>query len=155
MNYRGKGLDHGHAGAVHGGDRLPWVKTGESDNYKALKRIGWQVHVYGAAEERLARACAERRLPLEVFPWSDVMGHAGLRRNALYLIRPDTYVALAETAQSAEAIEQFFAKAGIRPSRSASNAWRSARAQLGRVGVWRGGVRPGMSVCRPFRLAVP
>jgi exodeoxyribonuclease-5 len=25
----------------------------------------------------------------------------------------------------------------------------------GRVGVWRGGVRPGMSVCRPFRLAVP
>ena len=29
-------------------------------------------------------------------------------------------------------------------------------AQLeGRVGMWRGGGRPGMSVCRPFRLAVP
>ena len=25
----------------------------------------------------------------------------------------------------------------------------------GRVVVWRGGFRPGMLVCRPFRLAVP
>jgi len=115
LNYRGKGLDHGRVGAVHGGDRLPWVKTSEGDNYKALKRIGWQVHVYGAAEERLARWCGERRLPLEVFPFRDAMGHAGLRENALYLIRPDTYVALAEGAQSVDAIEQFFAKAGIKP----------------------------------------
>ena len=26
---------------------------------------------------------------------------------------------------------------------------------FGRVGVWRGGVRVSISVCRPFRLAVP
>ena len=35
--------------------------------------------------------------------------------NALYLIRPDTYVALADSAQSAEVVAQFFAKAGIKP----------------------------------------
>ena len=115
LNYRGKGLDHGHAGAVHGGDRMPWVKTSESDNYESLKRIGWQVHVYGAAEERLMRWCKDKRLPLEVFPWDDATGHAGLKRNALYLIRPDTYVALAQNAQSVDAIEQYFAKAGIEP----------------------------------------
>jgi hypothetical protein len=26
---------------------------------------------------------------------------------------------------------------------------------MGRVGVWRGGYRSSISVCRPFRLAVP
>jgi 2-polyprenyl-6-methoxyphenol hydroxylase-like FAD-dependent oxidoreductase len=26
LNYRGKGLDEGHAGSVHGGERLPWVR---------------------------------------------------------------------------------------------------------------------------------
>jgi hypothetical protein len=29
------------------------------------------------------------------------------------------------------------------------------KARIGRVGVWRGGVRLSISVCRPFRLAVP
>jgi len=115
LNYRGKGLDHGHVGSVHGGDRLPWVRTRDGDNTKALKRIGWQVHVYGAAEERLRRWCEARRIPIEVYPLSDAMGHAGLRENALYLIRPDTYVALAEPSQAVSAVEQFFAKVQIKP----------------------------------------
>jgi 2-polyprenyl-6-methoxyphenol hydroxylase-like FAD-dependent oxidoreductase len=119
LNYRGKGLDQGRAGAVHGGDRLPWTKMGTGDNYRALKRIGWQVHVYGAAEEGLARWCGERGLALEIFPWDEAMAHAGLTENALYLIRPDTYVALAESAQSVDAIEQYFAKFHIRPLTSA------------------------------------
>jgi hypothetical protein len=115
LNYRGKGLDNGHVGPVHGGDRLPWVKLGESDNYQAFKRIGWQIHVYGTANDNLARWCDEQRLPLAVFPWNEEMNHAGLRENALYLIRPDTYVALAERNQSAEAVEQFFAKVEVKP----------------------------------------
>ena len=40
LNYRDMGLDKGRAGSVHGGERLPWVKTGDSDNYDALKHIG-------------------------------------------------------------------------------------------------------------------
>jgi hypothetical protein len=35
------------------------------------------------------------------------------------------------------------------------NADTVARAGVGRVGVWRGGYRSSISVCRPFRLAVP
>ncbi len=54
ITYRGKGLDQGHAGPVHGGDRLPWVKVGDSDNYAALKRMVWQVHVYGTPGGRVA-----------------------------------------------------------------------------------------------------
>lgn len=36
INYRGKGLDAGHAGPLHGGDRFPWVRIGDGDNYEPL-----------------------------------------------------------------------------------------------------------------------
>jgi 2-polyprenyl-6-methoxyphenol hydroxylase-like FAD-dependent oxidoreductase len=115
LNYRGKGLDQGRVGAVHGGDRLPWAKIGAIDNYRALKRIGWQIHVYGTAEAGLQSWCEGRSDPLHAYPWNGAMQHAGLEENALYLIRPDTYVALAEPNQSVEAVEQFLAKVQIRP----------------------------------------
>ncbi|HEY1863649.1 MAG TPA: FAD-dependent oxidoreductase [Roseiarcus sp.] len=115
LNYRGKGLDEGHAGPVHGGDRLPWVKMGGTDNYKALKRIGWQIHVYGKADDYVKRWAEGRRIPLEVYAWTEDMRHAGLRENALYLIRPDTYVALASPAPSVDAVEHYLAKVHINP----------------------------------------
>ncbi|RBP05689.1 2-polyprenyl-6-methoxyphenol hydroxylase-like FAD-dependent oxidoreductase [Roseiarcus fermentans] len=115
LNYRGEGLAEGRAGAVHGGDRMPWVKAGAGDNHQALAAIGWSAHVYGAADDGLRQWSEARRVPLAVFPWEKPMGHAGLRENALYLIRPDTYVALAETAQSVDAVERFFARTQIRP----------------------------------------
>ena len=40
----------------------------------------------------------------------------GLRENALYLIRPDTYVALALPAPSVDAVEHYLAKVQINPS---------------------------------------
>ena len=44
VNYRGSPLSEGRAGAVHGGDRLPWVPLAEdSDNFAPLSSIGWQV----------------------------------------------------------------------------------------------------------------
>jgi 2-polyprenyl-6-methoxyphenol hydroxylase-like FAD-dependent oxidoreductase len=115
LNYRGKGLDEGVAGPVHGGDRLPWVALDGGDNYDAFREIRWQVHVYGAAEANLERWCAEHGVALHAFPWRQSMNKAGLRENALYLVRPDSYVALADPTQSAAAIEHFFAKARIKP----------------------------------------
>ncbi len=94
---------------------MPWAKLGESDNYQALKRIGWQIHVYGTAEADLRAWCEARSVPLHAYPWSGTMRHAGLQENALYLIRPDTYVALAEPIQSVAAVEQYFAKVQIKP----------------------------------------
>ena len=114
MNYRGKGLDEGHAGPVHGGDRLPWVKMGDSDNYKALKRIGWQIHVYGKADDYVKRWAEGSRIPLETYAWTEEMRH-GARENAFYLIRPDTYVALALPAPSVDAVEHYLAKVQINP----------------------------------------
>ena len=44
------------------------------------------------------------------------MHDAGLRQDALYLIRPDTYVALADTAQSIDGLARYFETKGIKPS---------------------------------------
>ena len=79
VNYRDSPLSEGAAGAVQGGDRLPWVETGPGeDNFAPLTSLAWQVHVYGEPRPGLAEACAELRLPLHVFAWQPAMRRAGL-----------------------------------------------------------------------------
>jgi 2-polyprenyl-6-methoxyphenol hydroxylase-like FAD-dependent oxidoreductase len=111
VNYRGSSLGQGRAGTVYGGDRLPWVKAGRSgrdaDNFAPLGSLDWQVHVYGEANRQIAAACEARNVPLHVFPWRAETGQAGLRRNAVYVVRPDGYVALADADGSAAAIESY------------------------------------------------
>jgi hypothetical protein len=114
LNYRGKGLDVGHAGTVHGGERLPWVRGEGFDNYGPLKRMDWQVHVYGEAQDALKRWCGARGVPMHTYPWSDAIGEAGLKKDAVYLIRPDTYVAFASMAQDPVAMDAFLEKVRIR-----------------------------------------
>jgi hypothetical protein len=108
LNYRGMPLSAGAAGQVHGGDRLPWVRGPEPDNFAPLAQIAWQVHVYGAASPPLTQWCSAHGLPLHEFPWSEACETAGLARNALYLMRPDTYVALADPAGDPRALENYF-----------------------------------------------
>jgi hypothetical protein len=50
---------------------------------------------------------------LNVFAWRPEHEGAGLTRNALYLLRPDTYVALAEPAGSPEALDLYFKDIGV------------------------------------------
>jgi 2-polyprenyl-6-methoxyphenol hydroxylase-like FAD-dependent oxidoreductase len=117
VNYRGTALSAGSAGDVHGGDRLPWVADGASDNYGSLQAIGWQAHVYGSVAETLRAACAAHGLPLHVFPWSAAHGAAGLERDALYLLRPDTYVALADRAADPATLTGYFSERQLHPAR--------------------------------------
>jgi 2-polyprenyl-6-methoxyphenol hydroxylase-like FAD-dependent oxidoreductase len=119
LNYRDGPLSHGRAGEVHGGDRLPWVRVGEADNYESLRNIVWQVHVYGTPNEALAAWCRDHGVPLQQFAWSPEHEAAGLARDALYLLRPDTYVALADSAGSAQALGSYFSGRGIGPRASA------------------------------------
>jgi FAD binding domain len=107
VNYRGSPLSEGHFGSVRGGDRLPWVKTAEVDNYPSLTALDWQVHVYGEATDDLRRLCAVRNLKLQIFPWQAGMHHSGLRRNTAYLVRPDGYVAMAEADGKGGAIAPY------------------------------------------------
>ncbi|WP_363350891.1 FAD-dependent monooxygenase [Methylocystis echinoides] len=114
LNYRGGPLSVGEAGAVAGGDRLPWAPMDGSDNFAPLSELSWQAHVYGAAGPALAAWCADHGLPLHVFDWGPTHVAAGLKRDALYLVRPDGYVALADPAAAPAALERYFAQRGIR-----------------------------------------
>ena len=114
LNYRDGPLSVGAAGHVHGGDRLPWVPIGGRDNFEPLQAMTWQVHVYGFANTQLADWCACHDVPLHVFDWQPEHEAAGLARNATYLIRPDTYVALADPSGAPEALELYFSDQEIR-----------------------------------------
>jgi 2-polyprenyl-6-methoxyphenol hydroxylase-like FAD-dependent oxidoreductase len=117
VNYRGSSLSEGQAGTVHGGDRLPWVKTGsngiDTDNFAPLTSLDWQAHVYGSATSELQAACDGRNISLRVFPWRPEMSRTGLRRNAVYLVRPDGYVALADPGGSATAVTSYLSARGL------------------------------------------
>ena len=110
LNYRGGPLSAGRAGQIHGGDRLPWVAVDGQDNFASLAAIAWRVHVYGAASEELASWCSGRGLALNVFGWRPEYLEAGLQRDALYLLRPDSYVALVDASGSPQALERYGAE---------------------------------------------
>jgi 2-polyprenyl-6-methoxyphenol hydroxylase-like FAD-dependent oxidoreductase len=97
VNYRHGPLSAGAAGDVWGGDRLPWLPLeGGGDNLEPLKSLDWQVHVYGEATTSLAKLCRARSLPLHLFDWQPRYRKSGIKQNAIYLIRPDGYIGLAE-----------------------------------------------------------
>ncbi len=115
LNYRGSPLSAGAAGHVHGGDRLPWAPGDSGDNFTPLSATTWQVHVYGSPSAELAAWCAGRGLPLHAFDWTAAHEAAGLARDALYLLRPDTYVALADGSGNPAALDAYFADRGMKP----------------------------------------
>jgi 2-polyprenyl-6-methoxyphenol hydroxylase-like FAD-dependent oxidoreductase len=114
LTYRGSALSDGVAGEVHGGDRLPWAPADGVDNFSTLSAMTWRAHVYGEARPDLVDWCARHDLPLEAYAWSPRHAAAGLARDALYLLRPDTYVALADPAGEPAALDRYFIARGIR-----------------------------------------
>lgn len=107
IHYPDSPLSQGDAGGVQGGDRLPWVRTDTQDNFEPLRSLDWQAHVYGETGKALVSACQELRLPLHAFPWTSRTKDAGFKRNAFYLVRPDGYIALASSEQSAGKLMSF------------------------------------------------
>jgi len=114
LNYRGGPLSRGAAGHVQGGDRLPWVRSDDADNFASLASMDWQVHVYGTPSAELAAWCGGHNVSLHVFGWRSEYEAAGLARDALYLLRPDTYVALADGSGAPDALARYFQDQGIR-----------------------------------------
>jgi 2-polyprenyl-6-methoxyphenol hydroxylase-like FAD-dependent oxidoreductase len=120
VNYRGRPLSAGSAGRVHGGDRLPWVRTAADDNHESLDVPEWQVHVYGAATPQLHEWCRQSGLTLNVFAFAPEHAAAGLTRNALYLLRPDTYLALVDPQAQPRTLANYFAARSLRPGKVGS-----------------------------------
>jgi 2-polyprenyl-6-methoxyphenol hydroxylase-like FAD-dependent oxidoreductase len=109
VNYRGSRVSEGRAGGVHGGDRLPWVAPplNGTDNFAPLTSLDWQVHVYGEATREMVAVCKERALALHALPWREECHRAGLLRNAVYLVRPDGYIGLADPHARPEALTAY------------------------------------------------
>jgi 2-polyprenyl-6-methoxyphenol hydroxylase-like FAD-dependent oxidoreductase len=113
ISYRHGPLGAGQAGAVRGGDRLPWAPAHGGDNFASLATPVWQVHVYGEARPELSVWAAEQGIPLQVLTWAAQHGHAGLERNAAYLLRPDSYIACADPTGGPQAFDDYFRQRGL------------------------------------------
>ncbi len=106
IHYPDSPLSAGKAGHVHGGDRLPWVGPGLG-NFAALRSLDWQVHVYGEMASELSSVCRNLHLDTHEFAWGERAHDAGFARDAMYLVRPDGYVAMAMPEQSAGALKEY------------------------------------------------
>jgi 2-polyprenyl-6-methoxyphenol hydroxylase-like FAD-dependent oxidoreductase len=115
IHYEDSPLSEGKAGSVHGGDRLPWVHLKDGDNFQPLRSLAWQAHIYGTVDEALEKLCRRIGLAIHSFAWSEGIDSAGFERDALYLVRPDGYVALAANRKSAvEKLAAFVEKLALR-----------------------------------------
>ena len=127
----------GAKAAAKAGDRLPWAEHTEGevegkhaaseqsegefaanrrqDNFAFLKSATWQVHVYGQAPAWATRKLADAGLTLYVFPWTAATGRNGLRRDVLYLVRPDGYIGLvlADQVDAEKKLEAYTASWGV------------------------------------------
>jgi 2-polyprenyl-6-methoxyphenol hydroxylase-like FAD-dependent oxidoreductase len=109
LNYRASALSSGKTGRICGGDRLPWVceAGGDRDNFAALRSLDWQIHVYGNAMPAMKTLSESRGIPLHEFPWRAKMSDTGLVHNAVYLLRPDGYIAVTNSKGDAAAIARY------------------------------------------------
>ena len=74
---------------------------------------GWRLQVHGAVAPSLAAAAAAHGLPVDAFPWTAAAGHAGLARDAAYLLRPDGHVGLADPRQDPGRLAAYAARHGL------------------------------------------
>jgi hypothetical protein len=82
--------------------------------FAPLRSLDWQVHVYGQADAKLHTTCREQGLPFQTSAWSDDAQEAGLERDALYLVRPDGYVALAASGGAARRLTSYRERLNLR-----------------------------------------
>ncbi|UOY87809.1 FAD-dependent monooxygenase [Bacillus glycinifermentans] len=112
IHYRDSFLSTGKAGKLHGGDRLPWVE--EIDNFAPLKTADWQIHIYGKAGEGMRETAKNLKLALHEFQWSRACDKAGFLKDALYLVRPDGYIGLADRNQDTRKLREYFSQCKIK-----------------------------------------
>ena len=117
LNYRGGPLSRGAAGHVQG-RRSP-----------ALGADRWRRQFCFARQHGLAGPCLRLRpapnsphgardhnMPLHAFGWRSEYEAAGFARDALYLLRPDSYVALADASGAPDTLARYFDDVAIRPA---------------------------------------
>lgn len=90
-----------------------WLIPG-GDSHAPLGALDWQVQVYGTASPALRAAATGRGLALHVLPWDRGVAAKGLARDALYLVRPDGHVGLADAAADPATLEAYAERWAVR-----------------------------------------
>jgi hypothetical protein len=120
VSYHDSALSEGKTNTIIAGDRLPWIRMNGSDNFAPLVSLRWQVHIYGGARNDLSATCSALGIELHEFEWSKAARDAGVLDGALYLIRPDGYVGLADPSADVSRLRAYLARWSCSPS---SESW--------------------------------
>lgn len=122
IEYRDSTWSEGHAGALHAGDRLPWVapaREGDADNFTPLTSLDWQVHLYGTEALDLGPTCGAHDIGLHTFPFDAPTEAASLERGAIYLVRPDGYLGgVFRGPHAKDGLAQYLVSHGVRGRRA-------------------------------------
>jgi hypothetical protein len=70
----------------------------------------------------MVAVCDGRGLALHTFPWQAAAARAGLARDAVYLVRPDGYVGLADPEAGPGRLERYLDARRLRPLHAARAA---------------------------------
>lgn len=108
--YPGSALSEGR------GERLPWTRLADgSDNHADLQGFVWRAHLYGEPPAGLDAGLADLGVAFRAFPWEPGFRRTHLQRDALYLVRPDGYVALTDMKPSAARVAAYLRQRGVQP----------------------------------------
>jgi hypothetical protein len=115
VSYRGSDLSQGRTGKLHAGDRLPWLRQPDgTDNFAALSSLDWQVHIYSTWTcPDIGRLSRQRGLAFHVFHWQPGFADFAVVENAVYLIRPDGYIAFADAGAKARTLAAYLDAKGL------------------------------------------
>lgn len=105
IEYEDSMLSRGRAGKVKSGDRLPWVKYGDSDNYAPLEGAEFHYQMYGQTSAEMRRFLQKSSFELYEFNLTAAVKKAGINKNTVMLIRPDGHIAVISDDNN---VERFF-----------------------------------------------
>ena len=105
ISYHDSDLSVGESGGIKGGDRLPWIRRGEVNNYRPLKSLDWQIHAYGEVNSDVEALVKDTGLGLFHLPWGKSLKDKGIKENSLYLVRPDGHISAAADTENLEVVK--------------------------------------------------
>lgn len=104
IEYRFSFLSKGKADDIAAGDRMPWI-----ENLGWPHPMKWNIQVFGKIHKNLRRYCEKHHIRLEHYPWNNEFEKKGIKKDFIYLIRPDGYIGFIDPKGKPENIQKYFA----------------------------------------------
>jgi hypothetical protein len=83
------------------------------DTHAVLDGKSWSAHATGRLDDGCRQALEAAGFPVHLWPDDAAMRKAGYLAGALYLVRPDGYVGLADPGPGTRAVEAYLSRHGI------------------------------------------